>query len=133
MFRKRRIHGPLKPAREEPEESVDRTRFRRGICQNIPQESQHVRDAEGLLETNRLVAARSSGSAFEQIAGHIDQHRLLLSRSFEDAAGSLAAIYGVAARGEVQVAEKHVIAGAPKMCESLLGSRGTVYSQALGR
>ncbi len=84
------------------------------------------------METNRLVAARSSGSAFEQIAGHIDQHRFLLSRSVEDAAGSLAAVYGVAARGEVQVAEKHVIPGAPQMCESLLRGRGTVHSQALG-
>src|SRR5258708_11986215 len=110
MFRKRRIHGPLKPAREEPEESVDRTRFRRGICQNIPQESQHVRDAEGLLETNRLVAARSSGSAFEQIAGHIDQHRLLLSRSFAYAAGSLAAISSVDAPGEPPASYRTVIA-----------------------
>src|SRR5260370_40392038 len=109
MFRKRRIHGPLKPAREEPEDSVDRTRFRRGICQNIPQESQHVRDAEGLLETNRLVAARSSGSAFEQIARHIDQHPFLLSRSGQDAAGSLAAVYGGAARGAVEVPGTHAI------------------------
>src|SRR2546426_12040921 len=110
------------------EESVHGTRLRRCMCQSTPQKRQLGRYVEGVLEAKRLVAACSSGSAFEQSAGHVDQQRFLFSGSFEDAASSLAAIHGVAAGGKVQVAEKHVIAGAPKVCEGLLRGCGAVHS-----
>src|SRR5258708_15264741 len=127
-FRKWRIRGPLKCSEEGRKESIDRARFRRSICQGISQESQHVRNAEGFLETTRPVVASTSRCAFEQIAGHVDQQRFLCSGSFEDALGGLAAVHGVAAGRKVQVAEKHVIAGAPEVRESFLRGRGTVHS-----
>jgi hypothetical protein len=107
--------------------------FHRSIRENIPQESQHVRDSERLLETNGLAAVRSSLTAFHQIAGHVDDRRFLRSRSLEDAAGGVAALHHRAARGKMQVAEKHVRAGAPEMCESFLGGRGAIHAKALGR
>src|SRR5260370_27267522 len=84
--------GPLKCSEEGRKESIDRARFRRTICQGIPPESQHVRNAKGLLETNRLVVAPTSWRAFEQIARHVHQHRFLFSGSFENGLGSLPAI-----------------------------------------
>jgi hypothetical protein len=107
--------------------------FRRSICQYNPQDRQDVRDAEGFLETTGLAGACSSRITFNQIAGHVDDGRSLGSRSLEDAACDDAAVHCEAAGGEMQVAEKHVVGGAPEMSESLLGGRGTIHAQALGR
>src|SRR6267378_1177386 len=118
---------------ETENESPGIARFRWSIRQNVPQESEHLRDTEGFLKTAGLTAARSSLSDFNQIASHIDHRRFLLSCSFEDAAGGGAAIHPEAAGRKMQVAEKHVIAGAPEMGESLLGGCGTIHAQTLGR
>jgi hypothetical protein len=72
-------------------------------------------------------------SDLNQIPSHVDDRRSLRSRSLENAAGGVAAIHPEAAGSKMQVAEKHVIAGAPEMGESLLGGRGTLHAQTLGR
>src|ERR1700674_3074875 len=109
------------------------TSLRRSSRQNILQESQHVIDAKGLLEATRLSAVRCYLTAFNQISGHIDDCGPRRSRSFENAAGGGAAVHHVAIRGQVQVAEKYIIGGAPEMSECFLGGRGAVHPQPLGR
>src|SRR5260370_35860296 len=108
-------------------------RFRRNIRQDLHQEGQHVRDAEGLLETKGLPAAGGTLSAFYQITGHVNDCRLVRSRSLEDAAGGLAAVRYEAARGKMQVAQKDVISGSPYIDECLLGGRGTIPRQTRSR
>ena len=107
-------------------------RFRGSSGENITQERDHVRDAERLLQADRIIAVASAPGAFEQITGHINHKRLLHSRSFEDAAGRVAAVHGEAASGKMQIAEKRVITGAAEESESIFGGRGGVHPQAAG-
>src|SRR5260370_38996231 len=103
------MREPLRRAEAKRNGSVDGARFRRSICQGIPQDSQHVRNAKGLVETNRLVVAPTSRGAFEQVAGHVHQQRFLCSGSFEVSLGSLWAIHSVASGRKVQVPTNHVM------------------------
>jgi hypothetical protein len=51
-------------AEKTGKESTHMVCFRRSIRESIPQESQDVRDTEGLLETTGLTATRGYISAF---------------------------------------------------------------------
>jgi len=95
--------------------------FRRSFRENFPQSSEHVRNAERLLEPARLAAPRIAVIALHQIARHVDNRRPLSSRGLKDAAGGVAAINGETAGRQMKVAKEHVVAGTPEKSESLFG------------
>ena len=79
---------------------------------DFAEQGKHVRDAEGLLQKAGFAARRSFRPGIGQVAGHVDDGRLLRTDGGEDLGGGLAAVDKKAASREMQVAKKNIVGAA---------------------
>ena len=105
-------------------------RFRRcgNRCEDFAEQGQDFRDAEGLLQEGGFPSDRSFRPGIGQVAGHIDEGGFRRSGGGQDLRGGFAAVDKKAACGKVQVAEKNVVRGAPRVARRTL----SLVRRALG-
>src|SRR5215472_3570483 len=97
-------------------------RFRRcrNRCEDFAEQGKDFRDAEGLLQEGGFPSGRSFRPGIGQVAGHVDEGGLRRSGGGEDLRCGFAAVDKKAARRKMQVTEKNVVRGAPRVASRTL-------------